>query len=95
MRVFEWLFPKLCWTLLALLIVGGCLAASANARQAPGAATGVIVSDPDGGTGIHVLPRHGIVFLMPTLPDSFQVCTKFESGGYQNCRSVRELRLPK
>lgn len=77
----------------ALLIVGGVAAASFN--QAPGAATGVIVSDPDGGTGIHVLPRHGIVFLMPNLPESFQVCTAFANGGYQNCRSVKELRLPK
>ena len=78
---------------LALLIVGGVMAAAANERQAPPG--GVLVSTPEGNTAIHILPAQGIVFLMPNLPASFQVCTEFTNGGYRNCRYISELRVPK
>jgi hypothetical protein len=79
----------------ALFITLMAVRLSAQATVQSPQTIGVLVSDPTGQVGVHVLPKQQIIFLMPALPDGVQVCTDFKGQGYTNCRSMKELRVPK
>jgi hypothetical protein len=75
---------------LAVLWTAVVAAAYQNAPR-----PGILISDPTGAIGIHYLIDKNILFLMPSLPDTFQVCTAVTAGGgYTNCRSMQALRFP-
>lgn len=81
--------------MLLLVIVAAGSVTSALARGQQTGTIGILISEPTGSTGIHLLPNQNILFLQPSLSDGFLVCTKFENGGFTNCRTVKELRAPK
>jgi len=79
----------LIWSVCALLLCASALYGQNTPRP------GIMISDLNGAVGIHYVADKNILFLMPSLPDTFQVCTGVTTGGgYTNCRTMQALRFP-
>jgi hypothetical protein len=80
---------------LALFVIVAIEAQAGQQKPAAPPGPGVLVGDLSAPLGVHVVSDKGIVVLLPALPDGWQVCTEVAaspSGGYGNCRSMKELR---